>query len=284
MDASLLADEPSRLNVSVQVANDETTTAAPKSPHDDEPPYSFAYELRYFFYKGVPLGLSSILEWGVPPLFAMVMAGHATDSATLQASLGFARVFYNTTQIMVIVALSNYFATVVPGCLGAGRKDRLPNYFYRSLLLSFVVLTPLCILNLFAGELTAALGVAPELAEGVGVYCRLMVVTSYAAQFWRNSAQLEPQFSGAPSVLSGTCSSSRSIWRSPSSTSASRAARPSTRCSPASASTASVHTSSSCAGASAAPAPRTSRLPSRPRASPCGLFSPSGTACGARCS
>ena len=65
------------------------------------------------------------------------------------------RVFYNTTQIMVIVALSNYFATVVPGCLGAGRKDRLPNYFYRSLLLSFVVLTPLCILNLFAGELTA---------------------------------------------------------------------------------------------------------------------------------
>ena len=179
MDASLLADEPSRLNVSVQVANDETTTAAPKSPNDDEPPYSFAYELRYFFYKGVPLGLSSILEWGVPPLFAMVMAGHAHDSATLQASLGFARVFYNTTQIMVIVALSNYFATVVPGCLGAGRKDRLPNYFYRSLLLSFVVLTPLCILNLFAGELTAALGVAPELAEGVGVYCRLMVVTSY---------------------------------------------------------------------------------------------------------
>ena len=190
LDAALLTDEPSssRLNVSVQVANDETTTAAPKSPHDDEPPYSFSYELRYFFYKGVPLGLSSILEWGVPPLFAMVMAGHAQDSATLQASLGFARVFYNTTQIMVIVALSNYFATVVPGCLGAGRKDRLPNYFYRSLLLSFVVLTPLCILNLFAGELTAALGVAPELAEGVGVYCRLMVVTSYAAQLWRNSA------------------------------------------------------------------------------------------------
>ena len=190
LDAALLTDEPSssRLNVSVQVANDETTTAAPKSPHDDEPPYSFGYELRYFFYKGVPLGLSSILEWGVPPLFAMVMAGHAQDSATLQASLGFARVFYNTTQIMVIVALSNYFATVVPGCLGAGRKDRLPNYFYRSLLLSFVVLTPLCILNLFAGELTAALGVAPELAEGVGVYCRLMVVTSYAAP--RNSAQL----------------------------------------------------------------------------------------------
>ena len=83
---------------------------------------------------------------------------------------------------MVIVALSNYFATVVPGCLGAGRKDRLPNYFYRSLLLSFVVLTPLCILNLFAGELTAALGVAPELAEGVGVYCRLMVVTSYVSR------------------------------------------------------------------------------------------------------
>ena len=186
MDDSLLTDE--RLNVSVQVDGD-TARAAPK-PHDDEPPYSFSYELRYFFYKGVPLGLSSILEWGVPPLFAMVMAGHAQDSATLQASLGFARVFYNTTQIMVIVALSNYFATVVPGCLGAGRKDRLPNYFYRSLLLSFVVLTPLCILNLFAGELTAALGVAPELAEGVGVYCRLMVVTSYAAQLWRNSAQL----------------------------------------------------------------------------------------------
>ena len=189
MDTSLLTDE--RLNVSVQV-DGETATAAPK-PHDDEPPYSFGYELRYFFYKGVPLGLSSILEWGVPPLFAMVMAGHAHDSATLQASLGFARVFYNTTQIMVIVALSNYFATVVPGCLGAGRKDRLPNYFYRSLLLSFVVLTPLCILNLFAGELTAALGVAPELAEGVGVYCRLMVVTSYAAQLRRNCGAIMAQ-------------------------------------------------------------------------------------------
>ena len=94
MDTSLLTDE--RLNVSVQVDGE----TAPK-PHDDEPPYSFSYELRYFFYKG---GSSlSQSRSGVPPLFAMVMAGHAQDSATLQASLGFARVFYNTTQIMVIV-------------------------------------------------------------------------------------------------------------------------------------------------------------------------------------
>ena len=122
----------------------------------------------------------------MPPLFAMVMAAtRRTRRRCRRRSL--ARVFYNTTQIMVIVALSNYFATVAR-LPGAGRKNRLPNYFYRSLLLSFVVLTPLCILNLFAGELTAALGVAPELAEGVGVYCRLMVVTSYSAQLWRNSA------------------------------------------------------------------------------------------------
>ena len=64
----------------------------------DEPPYSVRNELRYFFKKGLPLGLSATLEWGVPPLVAMVFAGHVDENSDqLQTALGFGRVFYNCT-------------------------------------------------------------------------------------------------------------------------------------------------------------------------------------------
>ena len=39
----------------------------PAEKDDEQPGYSARYEMRFFFSKGVPLGLSSILEWGVPP-------------------------------------------------------------------------------------------------------------------------------------------------------------------------------------------------------------------------
>jgi hypothetical protein len=66
-----------------------------------EPPYSVRNEVRFFFAKGVPLGLSSVLEWGVPPWVAMFLAGHVQESAALQSALGYGRVFYNCTQVRV---------------------------------------------------------------------------------------------------------------------------------------------------------------------------------------
>ena len=39
---------------------------------DQEPPYEFWYEVGYFFRNGVPLGVSAILTWGFPPLFALI--------------------------------------------------------------------------------------------------------------------------------------------------------------------------------------------------------------------
>ena len=47
---------------------------------DDEPPYSFEYEIYYFFKSGIPLGLSNILSWGVPPWVAVYFVSDAPVS------------------------------------------------------------------------------------------------------------------------------------------------------------------------------------------------------------
>jgi len=113
-----------------------------KDLEDDVPPYSFQNEIRFFFGKGIPLCLSSFLEWGAPPWFAMIMAGHTQNSESLQSALGYGRVFFNCTSLMILIGACNYFSTVIPGCIGAGRKDRIPHYLRRSLLLVTMMMSP----------------------------------------------------------------------------------------------------------------------------------------------
>eukprot|EP00658_Telonema_sp_P-2_P028635 TRINITY_DN21906_c0_g1_i2.p1 TRINITY_DN21906_c0_g1~~TRINITY_DN21906_c0_g1_i2.p1 ORF type:complete len:554 (+),score=131.34 TRINITY_DN21906_c0_g1_i2:17-1678(+) len=156
-------------------------------------PYSFEYEIKFFFQKGVPLGLSSFLEWGFPSLFTMLMAGQTSDSSDLQSALGFGRVFYNITIIMPIVAMIQYLYNVVPGCIGAKRTDRIAGYFQRSVLLSTIAIAPMLILQLFAGDIMAGVGVRTEVAHNVGVYCRLMIVPAYLMLV---EAQAEAVFTG----------------------------------------------------------------------------------------
>ena len=109
----------------------------------------------------------------------MVMAGHTEDSADLQQALGYARVFFNVTVLMIILGMCSYFSNVIPGCIGAKRKDRIPTYFKRSMVLCTVLMTPMFILQFFAdGIVRSTLGAPDHIALEVGVYCRLMVVTS----------------------------------------------------------------------------------------------------------
>ena len=145
-----------------------------------EPPYSLRVETWYFFRQGVPLVLSSILEWGIPPLAGMVIAGHVKDgsSATLQASLGFARIYYNVSCLMPCISLLAYIKAVVPGCVGAKRVDRIPRYFQRSMLLSFCLLVPSLFLQLYSERFLLAVHVPHEIATPVGIYTRVQIGTA----------------------------------------------------------------------------------------------------------
>lgn len=148
-------------------------------PADDgEPPYSPANEVRCFFVQGIPLMVAALLEWGVPPLINMAIAGHTPGSATLQASVGFARVFYHATVLMQCNACSQYLSAVVPGCIGAGRTDRIPRYFQRALVLSYACIVPFLALQLFSESIMRALGVPGDVATQVGTYTRLMIATA----------------------------------------------------------------------------------------------------------
>jgi len=122
-------------------------------------PYSVRNELRYFFGKGIPLCLSAFMKWGAPPWFAMIMAGHTQESDSFQSALGYGRVFYNCTSLMILIGAINYFKTVLPGCIGAGRKDRIPSYLRRSLLLVTMFMIPCLVLQLFAEQILFQLGV-----------------------------------------------------------------------------------------------------------------------------
>ena len=152
----------------------------PESSDDvvPEPGYSPKNEIQYFVSKGIPLGLSALANWGIPPVFVQLMAGQTEDSAQLQAALGFGRVFYVCTTHMVLLGLMSYTFTMVPGCVGAGRLDRIAGYTQRSMLLCAVTMAPVLVLQLFAGSIMEALGVESLIAAQAAIYCRLMIVSS----------------------------------------------------------------------------------------------------------
>mmetsp|Transcript_112732 Transcript_112732/g.318616 ORF Transcript_112732/g.318616 Transcript_112732/m.318616 type:complete len:506 (+) Transcript_112732:131-1648(+) len=139
-------------------------------------PYSPLNEMRFFFGKGVPLGLSAVLNWGVPPFLGMIFAGHTVDSAHLQTSLGYARVWFNCTLLMPCFGMNAYFSNVIPGCIGAGREDRIPRYVHRSMLLSYLSMAPIFVLQFFSGSIMRSLGVPAENCADIDEYCRWMVI------------------------------------------------------------------------------------------------------------
>lgn len=147
------------------------------------PPYSLAYELHFFFAKGLPLGLAAVLSWGVPPLLAMLFAGHTRSSAHLQAALGYGRVWFNCTMLMPTFGLGAYFNSVVPGCIGAGREERIPWYLRRSMLLTTICMLPIYALQFSAGQVMYALGVPGDYIPDISVFCQIMVVNGVLISF-----------------------------------------------------------------------------------------------------
>ena len=142
---------------------------------EQELPYSLSNECRYFLSKGVPLGVSAAAEWGAPPLIGMMFAGHTPESATLQSAIGFGRLYFNVSILMIMLGLCSYLQSVIPGAIGAGRKDRIPMYLARSLALSMLCLLPSFLLSLCSDVVLQAVGVPPSIAAEVGVYTRLML-------------------------------------------------------------------------------------------------------------
>ena len=140
-----------------------------------ELPFSSRNEVRYFFSKGIPLAMTAFMNSGVPPLFAMIIAGHTKHSAQLQASLGYGRVWYNCTCLMPMASQLAYMQNSIPGCIGAGRKDRIPRYLQRSLLMSVTVMIPFFALQFVATSLMKHSGVPAANAEDVGIYCKTML-------------------------------------------------------------------------------------------------------------
>lgn len=143
-----------------------------------ETPYSLSNDLRYFFRKGIPLGLSAMLNWGLPSLVGMVFAGHAHDSAHLQAAVGYGRVWYNVTAIVPLVSMISYAGTMIPSCIGAKRSDRVLEYLRKSLMLSLLFMIPVYILQLVSGPILVALGIPHDISVEVAHYNRIMIITN----------------------------------------------------------------------------------------------------------
>eukprot|EP00494_Astrolonche_serrata_P024900 UN25160 len=108
----------------------------------------------------------------------MFLAGHTSDSAHLQSSMGYGRVFQNCTLLMVLIAYVSYIRAVVPGAIGAGRQDRIALYFVRSVILMFICIIPSFVIQIFSKQIMVAFGVVVEISKDVGVYCYWMLIAS----------------------------------------------------------------------------------------------------------
>ena len=166
---ALLPEEPSELEPA-SGADDAS------SAHDASAarPYSLRNEVRFFFGQGVPLCASAVLEWGAPPLITMFFAGATPESAHLQSALGYGRVFFNVSMLMVLLGMNSYIWNVLPGCIGASRKDRIPHYFRRAVVLATLGSLPSFALQFASEPIMLAVGVEPSVAADVGTYTRIM--------------------------------------------------------------------------------------------------------------
>eukprot|EP00965_Chrysotila_dentata_P067419 2231082-Pleurochrysis_carterae.AAC.4 len=151
--------------------------------HEEEPPYSIRNELHFFLARGLPLCVAAFLEWGGPPLVAMFFAGSTPDSEALQSALGYGRVYFNCTVLIALIGMAAYGWAVVPGCIGAGRRERIPHYFRRAVILSTLIMLPLFALQFAAEPLMRSLSVPPSIAYDVGVYCRSMICGAWLLLF-----------------------------------------------------------------------------------------------------
>jgi Na+-driven multidrug efflux pump len=85
-------------------------------------------------------------------------------------------VFFNTTLFMISLGLMGYIGVAVPGCIGAGRKDRIPIYFWRSVTLVLLCSLPGVAVQLFSEPIMSYFGVPPSLAQDIGQFTRLLVM------------------------------------------------------------------------------------------------------------
>ena len=144
----------------------------------EEPPYSLCNEIRCFLTQGIPLCISSVVSNGVPAIVTTIVAGHTAESATLQASLGYARTYFVLIAAMPLGCLCSYFSTCIPGCIGAKRHDRIARYLWRSVLWTYVFLLPSFVLLCFAERVLVTIGAPPTNAAQAATYCRLMLMTT----------------------------------------------------------------------------------------------------------
>ena len=122
--------------------------------------------------------MSSLLNWGIPPLAAMIFAGYTASSVQLQASLGYSRVWCNCIALMPCRGMLAYCNCVIPGCVGARHADRIPRCLQRGIVFSLLFLSPVFVLQFFAHPIAQGLGMLEVSARDVGRFCRLMIVTS----------------------------------------------------------------------------------------------------------
>jgi len=104
--------------------------------------------------QGRVYGVQTSMFYVAPPA-AMFFAGATPDSEELQAALGYGRLFHNCTLLLVLIGAGSYCWSVVPGCIGAGRPDRIPTYFRRGVLLTLGLITPSLLLQVRAPPRTA---------------------------------------------------------------------------------------------------------------------------------
>jgi len=147
-----------------------------KSPEKE---YDLWTETKYFFKQGTPMALSSIFTYGVPPLFTVFLAGHTTNSALLQSTMGYGRLYIMVCSYIFIVGTGQYITAQVSAAYGANRLDRISTFLRTSFLLTMIMFIPISLLLYFSYPILIALNTDPEIAEQTAIYNRWMILNSF---------------------------------------------------------------------------------------------------------
>ena len=80
---------------------------------------------------------------------------------------------------MIMFGLLNYHYCGVPGCVGANRRDRLPVYTCRSIIVTTICIFPMYCLQFFSGDIMYACGIERHIANEITTYTSYMIIASW---------------------------------------------------------------------------------------------------------
>ena len=134
--------------------------------------------LKIFF----PICIAALAEYA-PQVIINNVIGHLPNASHAIATVGLARMFSSLTGSVFVMGMCSDLYTTIPQAIGAQRKDLLHFYVQRAFVVSFIIMIPIIIIQLFSDKILGLIGQPKDLLIDTRIYC-CMIIPNIYGKIW----------------------------------------------------------------------------------------------------